>query len=263
MNIVVHLTRGIRSELAKLSWRNPLWYSAVPLAILIPFALNFGIAKAAEMNAINGEGGMDTDNAAYWIIVFSTFILMTAVVSSLCGEFKDGTIETVFAIEPRRWILPGAKLLVFGAISALVVAAVTFGIMGGFPYLFPDIWGRVDLFSGPGLRLWLGIPVLTVLVCALGIGLSALIPRPGLVIMIVLLWKFGLETFVGFLQGDIGTTLTRYAPFKNAELGVGQVTTVESPFGGPTGSLLYFAALCIAVYLIGVIRLSRIDIQGD
>ena len=85
------ILRSIRSELAKLSWRSPLFYALVPLAILIPFGLNAGLAVAAQLNKINGSGGMDTDNAAYWVIVFSTFIMMAGAVTSYCGEFKDRT----------------------------------------------------------------------------------------------------------------------------------------------------------------------------
>lgn len=261
--IVTALRRAIGSEWAKLSWRSSLWLVVVPLAIGIPTLLNYGIAKAADLNKINGGGGMDTNNAAYWIIVFSTFILMAGGVTSLCAEFRDRTIDVVYGIAPRRWTLPVAKVVVFGTVSALTVAVTTFGILWGFPYLFPDVWGRVDLFSAGGLRLWIGVPVLTLLVTALGIGLSALIPRPSMVITLVLLWKFGLETFVTFIQGDFGLVLQRYSPFRNAELGVGQLATFDSPFGGANGSLLYFAAICLVIFGLGLWRMTVADPRND
>nr|WP_198429100.1 ABC transporter permease [Nocardia bovistercoris] len=249
--------------MAKLSWRNPLWYLVIPSAILIPAALNYGIAAAVESNRLDGGGGMDTDNAAYWILIFSTFILMSGAVSSLCSEFKDDTLQIVYRIQPRRPLLPVAKLIVFGGIGAAAAAVTTFAILWGFPRIFPEIWGRVDILSADGIRLWCGIPLFTVLVCALGLGLAALVPKPGLVVMIVLLWKFGLEVFVGFIPGDVGETLQELSPFKNGELGVGQMATFDSVFGGQNGSFLYFAALCSAVFVIGVTRLSRADVSSD
>ncbi|MFW0792740.1 ABC transporter permease [Gordonia sp. CPCC 205515] len=258
-----HLTRAVSSELAKLSWRSPLWFAIVPLAIVIPVAINFGIAKATQMEAIDGSGGMDTNNAGYWVIVFSTIIMMSAPVSSFSNEFKDRTIEIVFSIQPRRWLLPVAKLIVFGTISAIVIAVTIFGILWGFPHLFPEIWGRVDLWSAAGLRQWAGTAYLAVLICALGLGLAVLLPRPGLVIMVILLWIWGVETFVGMIQGDIGLTLQNYSPFKNATLGVGQITSIESPFGGPNGSLVYFTIIAVAVFVAGLLRLASTDVASE
>ena len=98
--VATFLARSVRAELAKLSVRSPLWYAVIPLAVLIPAVLNFGIAKAAQLSKIDGSGGMDTNNAAYWILVFSTFILMTGAVNSFCAEFRDGTAEIAFAVQP-------------------------------------------------------------------------------------------------------------------------------------------------------------------
>ncbi|MCH5643096.1 ABC transporter permease [Gordonia sp. ABSL49_1] len=257
------LGRAVGSELAKLSWRSPLWYAIVPLAVLIPTAINFGIAKATQMEAIDGSGGMDTNNAGYWVIVFSTIIMMSAPVSSFSNEFKDRTVEIVCSIQPRRWLLPVAKLIVFGTISALVIAGTIFGILSVFPHVFPEIWGRVDLWSAAGLRQWVGTAYLSVLICALGLGLAVLLPRPGLVIMVILLWIWGIENFVGMIQGDIGLTLQNYSPFKNATLGVGQITSIESPFGGPNGSLVYFSIIAIAIFVFGLVRLASTDLKSE
>ncbi|NUP26955.1 MAG: ABC transporter permease [Nocardia sp.] len=208
--IATYLVRAVRSELAKLSWRNSL-------------------------------------------------ILMAGGVSSLCAEFKDNTVEAVYGIQTRRWILPIAKLIVFGAIAALTALLVTFLILWAFPQLFPEIWGKVEVFSGDGIQLLIGVPLYTLLITALGLGVAALVPKPGLVVMIVLLWKFGVEVFLTFVPGDLGVTLQQLSPFKNGELGVGQLATIKSMFGGQTGSLLYFTAICVAIFAVGTVRLARTD----
>ncbi len=257
------LARAVRSEWAKLSWRSPLWYALVPFAIAIPIAINAALAAAAQMNKINGAGGMDTDNAAYWVIVFSTFILMAGAVTSYCGEFKDGTAEIVFPIAPARWLLPVAKLIVFGAVSGVAVFATTLANLAVLPKVFPEIWDRVDPLDPAGLRLLVGTPVLTVLIVALALGVSMLIPRPGVAIMALLLWKWGVEVFVGFLPGELGIFLQRAALFKNGEMGAGQSPTFDSLFGGATGSMAYFAAVALAVFGVGVWQLQRRDVVTD
>lgn len=261
--VLAYLAQAVRGEMAKLSRRSSIWYAVVPLAIVIPVALNFSIAKATESNILRGAGGMDTDNTAYWILIFSTFILMSGGVSSLCAEFKDRTIETAFAIQPRRWILPVAKLIVFGAISAVTAGLTTLVLLAGFPHLFPQIWGEVDALSSDGIRLLIAVPIFALLISALGLGLSALVPKPGLVVMTALLWKFGIEVFVTFIPGDLGLLLQRLSPFKNGELGVGQLATIESYFGGRNGSLLYFATLCVMIFVLGVVRLSLVDTKSE
>ncbi|ADG80876.1 ABC-type transport system involved in multi-copper enzyme maturation, permease component OS=Tsukamurella paurometabola (strain ATCC 8368 / DSM / CCUG 35730/ CIP 100753 / JCM 10117 / KCTC 9821 / NBRC 16120 / NCIMB 702349 / NCTC 13040) OX=521096 GN=Tpau_4315 PE=4 SV=1 [Tsukamurella paurometabola] len=255
------LGAAVRSELAKLSWRAPSVAVAAPLAVLIPVLINLAIAEAAARNKINGAGGMQTNNVAYWVLMFSTFILMAGAVYSTSAEFGNGTVDLVFARQPRRWLLPVAKALVFGAI-AVVTSAITVAILlFGFPVLYPDIWGTVDVFSAAGVRILVGVPLHMALITLLGVGLASLVPRPGLVLTLVLLWRFGVETFVTFVQGDVGILLQRLAPFRNAELGAGQLSTITSLFGGANGSLLYFAAICVLVFFAGVYRIVGRDVS--
>ncbi|MGX1810668.1 ABC transporter permease [Nocardia sp. NPDC055321] len=261
--ILTYFAQSVRSEIAKLYPRSSLWYAVVPLALIIPVAINFGIAKATQSNTFRGAGGMDTNNAAYWILIFSTFILMSGGVSSLCAEFKDRTAETAFAIQPRRWLLPVAKLVVYGTITAGTAFVATLIMLAGFPRMFPEIWGEVDATSSDGIRLLIGVPFFALLICALGLGISALMPKPGLVVMVVLLWKFGIEVFVTLIPGDVGLVLQRLSPFKNGELGVGQLSTIKSYFGGQNGSLLFFTVLCVAIFVIGTVRLSISDTKSE
>ncbi|AUN41797.1 ABC transporter permease [Tsukamurella tyrosinosolvens] len=240
------LLAAVRSESAKLTWRSPAVAAGTPLAI--------------ARNKINGAGGMDTSNAAYWVLVFSTFILVAGVVYSTAGEFGNGTIDLVLARQPRRWLLPTAKAIVFGGIAAVASGVAVVALLVGFPRLYPDIWGRVDVFSAAGIRLWCGIPICMVLVTLLGVGLAILVPKPGLILTALLLWRFGIEPFVTFIRGDLGLTAQRWSPFRNADLGVGQLSTITSPFGGPNGSLAYFAAISLLIFVLGVVRLARRDI---
>ncbi len=254
------MIRAVRSELAKLSWRSPSVAVAVPAAIAVPVLINLAIAEAASQNKINGAGGMQTNNAAYWVLIFSTFILMAGPVFSTAGEFGNGTIDAVFARQPRRRLLPVAKAVVFGAIGAAAGLIAVLVLLVAVPRLYPDIWGNVDATSAEGIRLLIGVPCYLGLIAVLAVGLAALVPRPGLILMLVLLWRFGVESFFTFVTGDLGLALQHYSPFRNAELGAGQMSTFDSPFGGPTWSLLYFAVLCALVFGAGVLRIARADI---
>ncbi|MGW8648358.1 ABC transporter permease, partial [Nocardia salmonicida] len=61
MSAPVDLSRAVRSELAKLSWRSLVWFAIVPLAVLLPIVLNASLAIATATNKVNGSGGMDTN----------------------------------------------------------------------------------------------------------------------------------------------------------------------------------------------------------
>ncbi|MEV0856251.1 ABC transporter permease [Nocardia fluminea] len=263
MSATVDLGRAVRSELAKLSWRSPVWFAIVPIAVLLPIVLNASLAIATRMNKVNGAGGMDTDNAGYWVMIFSTIVLMSAGVSSLSNEFKYATVELVYCAQARRWLLPAAKLIVFGLIAAAATLATVVILLAAFPAVFPEVWGRVELTSSAGLRLLRGLPAFAFFVSALGIGIAGLIPRPGVVVGVVLLWKFGIETFSAMLPVKIGNVVAQWMPFKNGELGAGQYPTMRPIFGGAGGSLAYFALIATVFFVLGTMRLSRRDLTTD
>lgn len=257
------LRRAVRAELIKLTRHSPVLYVYIPLAIAIPVILNLGIAIAQQQDLLMGQGGMETGNAGFWIITFTTMILMLAGVSSTCGEYGHQTIGRYLGIQPRRWVLPVAKLATFGGIGFLVSLITTLGILLIFPLAFSQVWGGVQAFSADGWRLIVGIPLVTFFTCALGIGLSLLIRRAGTVVLAVVLWKWGAEVFATYIPGSTGMWLQRLSPFRNAEMGAGQVATLDSAFGGPTGSLIYFAVLCLGFFGWGVWRLVRRDVDTD
>ncbi|GED97679.1 ABC transporter permease [Gordonia crocea] len=257
------LRRAVSAEFAKLSVRSAMVNTLIPLALIIPILINVGLAAAARMNKYNGQGGMDTNNSGYWIMVFSTFILMAGVVTSYCGEFKDKTAEIQFAVQPRRWMLPVAKAVAFGVIAMAVAFTTTLVVMVVIPRVFPDVWERVDAFSADGLRVLIGVPVLTLLICLLGQGIAMIIPRPGVAILMIVLWKWGAEFLIPLIPGGVGTQAMRFSPFRNAEYGAGQFATTDSPFGGPNGSMAYFAAIVLVVFGIGLWRLQQRDVATD
>lgn len=257
------VVRGIRAEITKLSWHSPIFYAYIPLAVIIPIGLNAAIAVATENDLLMGNGGMETANAGFWIITFTTLILMLAAVSSTCSEYGFGSIGKYLSIQPRRAVLPVSKLLVYGGLGLLIALITTLVMLVGFGLIFPEVWGTVRPFSADGWRLIYGIPLLTFFTCALGIGLSLLIRRAGTVVLLVVLWKYGVEVFSTYIPGQAGLTLQRLSPFKNAELGAGQAATFDSYFGGAPGSLAYFAVICVAVFGIGVWRLVARDVDTD
>ncbi|MEU8899832.1 ABC transporter permease [Nocardia sp. NPDC048505] len=263
MSAAKELGRAVASEFAKLSWRSPVWLAVVPIAVLLPVAVNASLAIATQMNKVNGGGGMDTNNAGYWVMIFSTIILMSAGVTSLSNEFKYATVHLVYSAQPRRWLLPAAKQIVYGLIAAATTLFTVLILLGLFPRVFPEVWGRVDLTSAAGLRLLWALPTFAFFVTALGLGLAALVPRPGVVLGTVLLWKFGIETFSAMLPVKIANQVQRWMPFKNGELGAGQYPTSKPAFGTPNGALLYFALLATALLLLGAYRLTRRDPTTD
>lgn len=257
------VTRGVKAEITKLSWRSPIFYAYLPLAVLIPIVLNAAIAIATQKDLLMGNGGMETSNAGFWIITFTTLILMLAAVSSTCSEYSYGSIGKYLSIQPRRSVLPVSKLLTYGGLGLVISLVTTLIVIIGFPLIFPDVWGPVEPFSTEGWRLIYGIPLLTFFTCALGVGLSLLVRRAGTVVLLVVLWKYGVEVFATYIPGDGGIVLQRLSPFKNAELGAGQAATFDSYFGGPIGSLAYFAVICAIFFGIGLWRLSARDVDTD
>lgn len=255
------LTCAVRAEFTKLAggglWLSPVLYACLPLASLLPLALNAAIAAAAQADLLIGAGGMETGNVSCWTLTFTVLIMMFAAVASTCREYADRTIGAQLSIQPRRWTMPVAKVITYGLLAVVASLVTTLTLLLVFPVVFPDVWGTVEPWTTRGVRQIYGVPLVALLLVALGTGVSLLVRRSGAVIMLVLLWKFGVEFFFTFIPGETGVLLQRLSPFKNAETGAGQQSSIETLFGGPAGSLVYFAVVCLVILLVGVVRLSR------
>ena len=261
-NPVTHLLRAVRAEFAKLGHRSPLWYAVLPLAAFIPAALTFGIAKAVQLNKI--------DAAAAWTPT-------TPRTGSSCShvhpddrrgdlvlrrEFRDGTTSWPSPSSHADGCYPSPNLS-SSAVSRYGLDDHHIRHHVGYHLLFPRCLGP-STCSPTTVCAYGSVRRCSRCSSLRSVSIVGAVPRPGLVVMLILLWKFGVEKFVEFLQGTSESCCSaghRSATPRSAPV---RWVTFDSPFGGALGSMLYFAAIAIGFFIAGVVHLAKADLRsGD
>ncbi|MGX1807197.1 hypothetical protein ACWIGI_15900 [Nocardia sp. NPDC055321] len=267
----MQLIDAIRAELTKLTWRSGVLWAAIPLSIIVPLVLTAGIAAlneaiwdknaAATPDEVLLPGGysMTPDNAVYWVLFFSTFFMMCAAVNSYGSEVRSKTVVLFNYIQPRRWTLLTAKLVVFGGLGAATTAVAVLAINGIVPRFSPRTWSEVSLFTPAGIRFVWAIPLYTVLLVALGLGLVALVRQTYIVVAAVLFLKLGTEAALLLASVDFGNALRRYSPFINAEYSTGQMQGMPDGIWGRNVAIAFYATCFLTVFGIGLWRSARVD----
>ncbi|MET9202592.1 hypothetical protein [Gordonia sp. NPDC003585] len=169
------------------------------------------------------------------------------------------TVLSLRYIQPCRWTLLTAKLVVFGVLGAATTAVAVAVTNSVLPRLSPNTWSEVSLFTSEGIRFLWAIPLYTVLLIALGLGLVALIRHTYLVIALVLFVKLGTEAFLLLADIDLGDAFRHYSPFINAESSTGQLQGMPEGIWGVNIAILYYAVFFLAVFGLGLWRASRVS----
>ena len=268
MNALASLLRAIRAETVRSAGlRGPLVFAALPVAVLLPLIVTFGVAAVAERFArLPGEiqvTSVQTSNAVYWVIVFT--VMGWAVIAATAGA--DATAGPGSDLQrhlfPRVWTGPAARWIVYGvyaAITALILVALVLTVL---PFAFPLVYEGVDVTSPAGVRFLLTVPAYAFIACGVGVGLGAVIGHPVVAAAVLLAWVFVIENAIALVPD--GYTLQGYMPFLNGQFGTGQELAF-TPGWDPNGALLYLLGIAIAVFALGcaasLLRRSRTRVSS-
>ncbi|MGV9411610.1 ABC transporter permease [Nocardia sp. NPDC003693] len=245
--------RAVLAEWTRTSGRGFLWTVAVPLTVVLPLVVTFGIATVAERFArIPGQvavTSVSTTNAVYWVITFVTAIMMVTAAYAH-GVQRRGDVRDLEAfLFPRAWIAAAARWVFYGVIAAVAAVVLLVIVLVALPRLYPLVYGEVDLTGAAGLRFLWTVPVYAFAACGMGVALGAVIRTPSAAVAVLLFWVYVVENSISLLPH--GFTLQAYAPFLNAVAATGQELAFLPRFG-PNGSLIYFLVITVAVFALAV-----------
>lgn len=243
------------------STRSPWWCIAL-VAVL-------GIGLAALLSSLASDEFVISVGLTQAGLGLGSFIALVLAAIAITGEYRFGTIRATFAAVPNRTSVLVAKTAVVAVLLGLVGLVTAFAAWGvaylinGSPAMVINTAGEWRAVAGEGL-LYAGYAVI-----AIGVGL--LIRQTAGAISLLLVWALVVETIVApILDGTLGLSISRWLPFANAGnfITAGDVAAtgqeqgsppVDYPFGGPWGSFGYFAAVAIAVLVIGIVVANRRD----
>ncbi|MFV8162762.1 ABC transporter permease [Mycobacterium sp. 134] len=248
----------MRAEAVRTGGRGPLWSVLVPLAVILPAAITFLIAYVAERFArIPGQSyvqQVSTTNAAYWVITVTVVVTALAAAYGRAHEFRSGAYQYGRFAVPRASADLAGKWLFYGAIGAVVSAAMVMLVLVVLPQVSELVYGQVSLTDPHGLRLMWAVPVYAFFAAGLGLGVGAVIRTPAAAVGAILLWVYVVETAVGYLPG--GYSLQRFMPFLNGIYATGQDIVLNPPWG-PDLALAYTCAVFSVVPLCSTWCIAR------
>jgi ABC-2 type transport system permease protein len=249
------ITNLLRAERIKLfSTRAPWWCLAIAFAAPLGFTALFFALAGPEIPATVGNTQLASGNGRTVLLVLA--ILATA------SEFNWGTMRLTFQAVPSRMPALLAKVVVLAAVGAVLGLVVGFGSWGLATLVQPD--ADLALHSAADWRSVLGQSLVFLLSAVAGVGVALLLRSVAFALTAVLVWTQLLEGLVVFIPGA-GKHLYQWMPFHAADefvgaggFGAGTLQLPPAPLG-PWGYLGYFAAICVALFVAGVLVTARRD----
>lgn len=243
------------------STRSTWWCIALILAV--------GVGLAALLASVAGDQLLISVVLTQAGLGLGSFVALVSAAIAITGEYRFGTIRATFAAAPNRTAVLLAKTVVVAVLLGLVGLVTAFAAWGmaylidGSSAMVIDTTGEWRAVAGEGL-LYAGYAVI-----AIGVGL--LLRQTAGAVSLLLVWALAIETaIVPILDATLELNISRWLPFANAgnfitagdaaATGAAQgAPVIVYPFGGPWGSLGYFAAVAVAVLVLGIVVANRRD----
>ena len=242
------------------STRSPWWC----MALVVTFGLGFG----ALISLLPGDFPITVGSTQFGI-AFGQAVIMVLAAIAVTGEYRFGTIRATFAAVPNRTAVLLAKTIVVASLSALV------GLVGavaawGIAYLIGPDGADLAIDSGAEWRAVAGQGLVYGLIAIAAVGVGLLVRQTAGALSLLLVWWLIIEGIIVSILEAFDLHLTRWMPFANASNFVtagdpsanGEAQggpVIDYPFGGPWGSLGYFAAVATVLLVIGIVVANRRD----
>ena len=249
------LTGAIDAERIKLTTvRAPLW-SCIVAAVL-------GLGLAALQGSLTyGIDDLPPERAVIGVAVFAVPVLMVLAATTMTGEYRTGMIRTTFAATPNRPMVLIVKALVVAVVSGVFISVLSLAATVVARLLAAPLAGdQLSLLEGSVWRVSAALGLFAALAAVLGVAVGALLRHTAGAVAALLLWPLVIEPVLGNLP-NIGAEVGPYLPFSNVFLFTHvpwMYPDYEMPWG-EVGSLVYFAAVTAAVFVIAVVVVDRRD----
>ncbi|MEJ6550041.1 ABC transporter permease [Corynebacterium sp. USCH3] len=268
------LAHAVNAEWIKIRTTKAVyWTSALIVVFSVAFGAFLGWANAmsyrtsvednnAELAAVSAEG-LTFSSALLGLQLFGVMIILIQGALLVTGEYGNNTAKSNALAVPKRWQLPVAKFIVYGVIAAVVtlVSAVLSVLVtrwaAGTQIDDEAILSAISLSADDSWTVILRMVVYALGAVALSIGVAYLLRRTAGAMAVLLLWVLVLEEIPGMIP-KADDWVPQYLPFKNIGAAVNLNDLANAPWG-QTGSVIYFAVVCLVIFVIGTVTLRRRD----
>lgn len=229
------------------STRSAWWCSALALVMSIGFAGLF----ASQTDAIS----LEMTQVGYQ---FGLMVVLVLAALSITTEYRFGTISATFLAVPNRTAALTAKTVLVALVALVIGEIAAFGSLGVAKVLAPA--SDLALTTADDWRVIAGVGLVFALGSVLAVAVGALLRQTAGAVTLLLIWSLLVESLVGLIP-QIGETVQKWMPFNHASNFL-TGTPAEGGGGmplGPWGSLGYFAAVVLAIWVIALVVVRRRD----
>jgi len=249
----------LKSEWIKVTTtKSAYWLYAIGIGLAVVLAVIIGQFDQSATEPVAGEagGGSDPLFAILGVSAFTVLLVWIAAIVGVTGEYRYHTIKATYLTSPSRWPAIVAKTGLFVVLSvvvtavAVIVALLVAGALSGNESWTP--------FSGDGLTYLWRFPVYAALGTLAVMGLAYIMRNAAGTISLFLVWILALEGMVSLIP-KVGQDIAGWMPFANGdywtqgESARGYITWGEWP------ALALYAAVCVALWVAGLVTTMRRD----
>ena len=247
--------RTALSEWTKLRTTASLWWTTV---LFIVFGVGF-IGVFAVLAKKNQEADvpavMAASDAASGIQQIGLIILIIQAIMVVTSEYRFNFIATTFQTTPNRTYVAFIKWLVYAVFAAILTFLCLVASLSIAKGILPD--SPFKLTDDDVVRLMWALPLEAVLVVTFAMAVAWLVRQTAGAVSIVLIWYLVLESLLVIVP-KVGPKIHGYMPFVNLNAFYDK-TDVPDIAWGYNGSLFYFIAWAVGLFVIGVVLLNRRD----
>lgn len=190
-----------------------------------------------------------------------TAILVGVIgVLSITNDYNYHTIRPTFAATPRRVEVMIAKLLTTGLVAVILMAiVVVVGWLGGVALAgSEDV--DISLNDLPGIKpALIGLVLLAVGYCLIGLGLGALLRNQGGTISLLVIFPFIAENIIhGLLRLANLDGIANHLPFRSG-IAMATVNPEENLEISRISAGLVFGIFAVVVFALGTLAVDRRD----
>lgn len=249
--------------------RSPWWCTGIIIVLGLGLAAVIGLSAKASLNSYQEQIAAGKDpgfepflptlaDAVGGVSGFGVLVLMILAALAVTSEYRFGVIRTTFQAIPNRASVLAAKAGLIGVSGAVLTILLTFGAYAIAKATAGEEAGAALTLSGSeAWRAIYGVPIYALLCVVLAIGVGALVRQSAGAIALLLLWPLLIENLFG-LFGEFGRAVQPFLPFTNANHFLGAPQGVDFHWG-PWGSLAYFAAFSVVVFVAAIVSVNKRD----
>ncbi|AKE42006.1 ABC transporter [Corynebacterium kutscheri] len=250
----------ILSEWTKLiSTKAVYWTTGVMLALCLGYAALVG-ANTVDYADI-GIAILYPQEVASGIAAFGFMIIAIQAIMIVTSEYRHNYQSATFTATPNRTLVVLAKWLIYALFAAVLVFLIVVASFYLAKIVAPGEAGATlrPFHDENALKIMWQYPLVCVLLVTFSQGLGYIIRQTAGTVTIVVALLVGLEAIIGFIP-RVGKYVTEWGPFShlNNWLGTSAIFGEEQKFT-ETQSAFYFAAWCVAIFIIGLVLVNRRD----